>query len=77
MHKKLKCVHHLVLLLQLGDHDDDGRLLLPGHLPEVVNRVDHRTLCGNEGFLMSEVTLRSEEQAKLSNKGNDLMSWWH
>lgn len=49
--------HHLIPLLEFGDHDDDGAVLLPGHLPEVVHRVDHRTLGGDVRFLVSEVTL--------------------
>lgn len=51
---------YLVLLLQLGDHDDDGGLLLPGHLPEVIHRVHHGTLRGDERLLVAEVTLRQE-----------------
>lgn len=51
---------YLVLLLQLGDHNDDRRLLLPRHLPEVIHSVDHGTLSGDERLVVAEVTLRQE-----------------
>ena len=34
-------------LLTLAEHDNTHTLLLPYHLPEVVNRILHRTLCYN------------------------------
>lgn len=46
-------VCYLVLLLQFGDHDDGGRLLLPRHLPEVVHRVHHGALRGDESLLIA------------------------
>lgn len=52
----------LVLLLQLGDHDNDGGFLLPRHVPEVVHRVHHGTLRSDEHLAFATVTLRREDR---------------
>lgn len=51
---------HLVVLLQLGQHDDDAAPLLPHHVPEVTHRVQHRPLGGNEGPRTSSMALWSQ-----------------
>lgn len=51
---------YLVLLLQFGYHDNNWWLLLPGHLPEVIHRVHHRTLSGDVRLIVPQVTLQNE-----------------
>lgn len=52
---------HLVVLLESGDHDDDAAPLLPHHVPEVSNSVQHRPLGGDVGSRSSFITLRHRE----------------
>ena len=39
---------YLVALHEVGEHDDDGDVLLPDHAPEVVERADERALRRDE-----------------------------
>ena len=39
-------------LLQLGQHDNSGRPLLPNHPPEIGERLRERTLRGDVGVLL-------------------------
>ena len=45
---------HLAALVEMGDHNDDGDILLPDHPPEEVRAVAHGALRGNEGTRPSE-----------------------
>lgn len=49
---------YLVHLLDVGDHDDDGRVLLPHHAPEVPNRADDGSLSGDVHLLLPTIALR-------------------
>ena len=40
---------HLAPLVEMGDHDDDGDVLLPDHPPEELRAVLHGSLRGDEG----------------------------
>lgn len=51
---------YLVLLLQFGYHDNNWWLLLPGHLPEVIHCVHHRTLSGDVRLIVPQITLQNE-----------------
>ncbi len=49
--------NYFIFLFQFSNHDDDRAVFLPDHLPEVIHRVDHWTLSGNEGSLISKIAL--------------------
>lgn len=49
---------YLVHLLDVGDHDDDGCVLLPHHAPEVPNRADDGSLSGDVHLLLPTIALR-------------------
>lgn len=49
---------YLVHLLDVGDHDNDGRVLLPHHAPEVGDRADDGSLSGDVHLLLPTVALR-------------------
>lgn len=53
---------HLLLLLQLGDHDNGGGSLLPHHFPEVMHGVEHGALGSDVGARCTVVTLRGRQQ---------------
>lgn len=53
--------HHLVVLLESGNHDDNAAPLLPHHIPEVPHSVHHRALGGDVGPLGPFVTLQQGE----------------
>lgn len=40
-------IPHLVLLHQVGEHDDGGHIVVPHHPPEISHCVRHWTLCGD------------------------------
>lgn len=48
---------YLVHLLDVGDHDNNGRMLLPHHAPEVGHCADNGSLRGNVHLLLSTVAL--------------------
>lgn len=52
--------HHLIVLLQSGNHNNDATPLLPNHVPEVTHGVQHRPLGGNIGPRSSFVALQEE-----------------
>lgn len=54
---------HLLALSELREHDDEGCLLLPHHLPEVRHRVGHGALGGNVGLVLPAVALQAGRQA--------------
>lgn len=58
---------HLVVLLQLGQHDDDAAPLLPHHVPEVPRRVQHRPLGGDEGPRAPFKALGVKEEGRSSH----------
>lgn len=45
-------------LVTLGQHDDDVRLLLQNHLPEIVPGLGERPLCGDE-LVRRVITLKT------------------
>lgn len=59
---------HLIHLLDVGDHDDDGCALLPHHAPEVGHGADDGSLCGNVHLLLPAVALQPPK-ASLSGRG--------
>lgn len=48
---------YLVHLLNVGDHDNDRRVLLPHHAPEVTDRADDGSLSGDVHLLLPTVAL--------------------
>lgn len=63
---------YLVHLLDVGDHDNDGCVLLPHHAPEIGHRADDGSLCGDVHLLLPTVAL---QPVKSSLSGQDQR--WH
>lgn len=59
---------YLVHLLDVGDHDNDGCVLLPHHAPEVRHSADDGSLCGDVHFLLPTVALQPAKSS-LSGRG--------
>ena len=54
------------LLLALGEHDNDGSVVLPDHSPEVSQRVLQRPLRGDEGIAVM-IALQEERELQCVN----------
>lgn len=63
--------NYFIFLFQFSNHDNNRAVLLPGHLPEVIHRVDHWTLSGNEGPLISKIALY--KKVLNLNRYNDIL----
>lgn len=56
---------YLVHLLDVGDHDNDGCVLLPHHAPEVGHSADDGSLCGDVHLLLPTVALQQPVKVRI------------
>jgi hypothetical protein len=70
---------YLIHLLDVGDHDNDGCVLLPHHAPEVGNCADDGSLRGDIHLLLSTISLwpvkLSLSGSKVGLPGPSLHTW--
>lgn len=53
---------YLIHLFYVGNHDNDGRTLLPYHSPEVSDSINYWSLSSNIYLFLSSIALPTKEQ---------------